>query len=191
MTGFDIAVVVVVLLSALLGLWRGVIREVFALAAWVAAIVCMFLFGNRVAQMLPMLQLSAETAWLRSLAGYALVFIGVFVLLSVIGFVFSKLIKAVGLSFVDRTLGMVFGVLRGVLIVVLLVLVAGATSLPSFAWWRDSVTAKPLATFAAILRSKLPDDLAKRFKFQPAAPTVAGTDFKLAATAARMFPCVA
>ena len=65
MTGFDIAVIVVVLLSALLGLWRGVIREVFALAAWIAAIVCMFLFGSRVAQMLPMLQLSAETAWLR------------------------------------------------------------------------------------------------------------------------------
>ena len=86
-----------------------VIREVFALAAWVAAIVCMFLFGNRVPQMLPMLQLSAETAWLRSLAGYALVFIGVFCAAGVIGFVFSKLIKAVGLSFVDRTLGMVFG----------------------------------------------------------------------------------
>ncbi len=190
MTGFDIAVIVVVLLSALLGLWRGVIREVFALAAWIAAIVCMFLFGSRVAQMLPMLQLSAETAWLRSLAGYALVFVGVFLLLSVIGFAFSKLVKAVGLSFVDRALGMVFGVLRGVLIVVLLVLVAGATSLPSFAWWRDIVTAKPLATFAAILRSKLPDDLAKRFKFQPATPTVAGTDFKMAAAAARMLPCV-
>ncbi len=190
MTGFDIAVIVVVLLSALLGLWRGVIREVFALAAWIAAIVCMFLFGGRVAQMLPLLQLSAETAWLRSLAGHALVFVGVFLLLSVIGFVFSKLVKAVGLSFVDRALGMVFGVLRGVLIVVLLVLVAGATSLPSFAWWRDSISAKPLATFAAILRSKLPDDLAKRFKFQPATPTVAGTDFKIAAAAARMFPCV-
>ena len=65
------------------------------------------------------------------------------------------------------------------LIVVLLVLVAGATSPPSLPWWRDSVTAKSLATFAAILRSKLPDDLAKPFKFQPAAPTVAGTDFKV------------
>ena len=79
----------------------------------------------------------------------------------------------------------------GALIVVLLVLMAGATSLPSFAWWRDSVTAKPLATFAAILRSKLPDELAKRFKFQPVAPTVAGTEFKKAAVAERMFPCVA
>ena len=162
MTAFDVVVIVVVLLSALIGLWRGVIREVFALAAWIAAIVCMFLFGDALAKMLPFAQ---DTPWLRTLAGYALVFIGVFVVLSVAGFLFSKVVNAIGLSFVDRALGMMFGVVRGALIVVLLVFVAGATTVPQMNWWRDSVTAKPLATFAAILRGKLPDDLAKRIKF--------------------------
>lgn len=162
MTAFDVVVIVVVLLSALIGLWRGVIREVFALAAWIAAIVCMFLFGDPLAKMLPFAQ---DTPWLRTLAGYALVFIGVFVVLSVAGFLFSKVVNAIGLSFVDRALGMMFGVVRGALIVVLLVFVAGATTVPQMNWWRDSVTAKPLATFAAILRGKLPDDLAKRIKF--------------------------
>ncbi len=165
MTGFDVAVIVVVALSALLGLWRGVIREVFALAAWVAAVVCMFLFGEQLGHALPLEVVTRGTPWLRSLIGYALVFIGVFVLISVVGYVFGRVVKAIGLSFVDRALGMVFGVIRGVLIVVLLVFVAGATTLPQFAWWRDSVTAKPLATFAAILRNKLPGDLAKQFKF--------------------------
>ena len=42
MTAFDIAVIVVITLSALIGVWRGVIREVFALAAWIAALVSMF-----------------------------------------------------------------------------------------------------------------------------------------------------
>ena len=162
MTGFDIAVAVVVTLSALIGLWRGVIREVFALAAWVAAIICMFVFGEQLAQTLPF---ARDTPWLRMLAGYAIVFLGVFVTLSVVGFLFSKLVNVIGLSFVDRALGMVFGVLRGALIAVLLVFIAGATNLPGMSWWQDSMTAKPLATFAAILRSKLPDDLAKRFKF--------------------------
>ncbi len=179
MTGFDIAVIAVISLSALLGLWRGVIREVFALAAWIAAIVCMFVFGERLAAMLPIAQ---DTPWLRMLAAYALVFIAVFVVLSVVGFVFSRLVKAIGLSFVDRALGMVFGVLRGALIVVLLVFVAGATTLPQFTWWRDSVTARPLATFAAILRSKLPDDLAKRIKFVAATPAAQTVD--------RMMLCV-
>ncbi|MBC7709506.1 MAG: CvpA family protein [Rhizobacter sp.] len=166
MTAFDIAVVAVITLSALIGVWRGVIREVFALAAWIAAVVCMFLFGDKLAKMLPFAQ---DTPWLRLLAGYALVFIGVFVLLSVAGFLFSKVVNAIGLSFVDRALGMMFGVVRGALIVVLLVFVAGATTLPELTWWRDSVSAKPLAAIAAILRSKLPDDLAKRIKFVAAA----------------------
>ena len=170
MTAFDIAVLVVITLSAILGLWRGVIREVFALAAWLAAIACMFLFGEKLANALPIAQ---ATPWLRSLAGYALVFVGVFVLLSIVGFLFSKIVNAIGLSFVDRGLGMVFGLIRGGLIAVLLVFVAGATSLPEFAWWRDSVSAKPLAAMAAILRSKLPDDLAKRIKFVAAPPAAA------------------
>jgi membrane protein required for colicin V production len=170
MTAFDIAVIVVVTLSALIGLWRGVIREVFALAAWIAAIVCVFLFGDKLALMLPFAQ---TTPWLRSLAGYALVFIGVFVVLSVAGFLFSKAVKAIGLSFVDRALGMMFGVLRGALIVVLLVFMAGGTTLPQMSWWTDSVSAKPLATIAAILRSKLPEDLAKRIKFVATPPAAA------------------
>jgi membrane protein required for colicin V production len=177
MTAFDIAVIVVVVLSALIGLWRGVIREVFALAAWVAAVACMFLFGESVAKLLPVAQ---QTPWLRSLAGYALVFIGVFVLLSIVGFLFSKIVTAVGLSFLDRALGLVFGVVRGGLIVVLLVFVAGATSLPEFAWWRESVSAKPLATVAAILRSKLPDDLAKRIRFVAITPEIERTNLCVA-----------
>ena len=167
MTAFDIAVIVVITLSALIGLWRGVIREVFALAAWMAAVACMFLFGDKLGNMLPIAQ---DTLWLRTLAGYALVFIGVFVILSVAGFLFSKVVNAIGLSCVDRGLGMMFGVLRGALIVVLLVFIAGATTLPQASWWRDSVTGKPLATIAAILRSKLPDDLAKRIKFVALVP---------------------
>ncbi|MEO7255823.1 MAG: CvpA family protein, partial [Casimicrobium sp.] len=157
---------------ALIGLWRGVIREVFALAAWVAAIICMFVFGEQMAQLL---QFARDTPWLRLLAGYATVFLGVFLTLSMVGFLFSKLVKIIGLSFVDRALGMAFGVLRGALITVLLVFVAGATNLSTTSWWRDSVTAKPLVTFAAILRSKLPDDLAKRFKFSATQTTLLRT----------------
>ena len=166
MTAFDIAVIVVITLSALIGVWRGVIREVFALAAWIAAVVCMFLFGGKLGNMLPIAQ---DTPWLRTLAGYTLMFIGVFVVLSVAGFLFSKVVNAIGLSFLDRALGMMFGLVRGALIVMMLVFVAGATTLPQMSWWRDSVSAKPLVTIAAILRSKLPNDLAKRIKFVAAA----------------------
>jgi membrane protein required for colicin V production len=187
MTGFDIAVLIVVVLSALLGLWRGVIREVFALGAWIAAIVCMFLFGEKLALMLPF---AADTPWLRSLSGYALVFVGVFVTMSIAGFLFSKMINAIGLSFIDRALGMMFGVIRGALIAVLLVFVAGATTLPQMSWWRDSVTAKPLATIASILRNRLPDDLAKRIKFIAPAGVGAAAALDNTESSRRTAPCV-
>ena len=185
--GFDIAVLIVVLLSALLGLWRGVIREVFALGAWIAAIVCMFLFGEKLALMLPF---AADTPWLRSLSGYALVFVGVFVTMSIAGFLFSKMINAIGLSFIDRALGMMFGIIRGALIAVLLVFVAGATTLPQMSWWRDSVTAKPLATIASILRNRLPEDLAKRIKFIAPAGLGAAATLDNTESSRRTAPCV-
>jgi membrane protein required for colicin V production len=161
MTAFDYVMLAIVVLSAALGIWRGVIREVFALGAWILAIICMFLFGQIVANALP---LAGQAAWLKSLVGYALVFVGVFIVTSIIGYLFSKLINAVGLSFIDRALGAMFGVVRGVLIAVLLVLVGGATNLPQSDWWKDSATAKPLETFAAVMRNKFPNDLAKKFK---------------------------
>ncbi len=188
MTGFDIAVLALIVLSALLGLWRGVIRELFALAAWVVALMASFAIGGTVAAMLPKLQLSDDALWLRSLLGHALVFVLAFVVLSVAGFVLSRLVRAVGLGLLDRAAGMVFGVLRGVLIIVLAVLVAGATTLPSFAWWQHSVSARPLTTLAALLRSKLPADLAARLR-PPPAP---GTSRSAPATpcSSRSLPCV-
>ncbi len=173
MTAFDYVILALIVLSAGIGLWRGVIREVFALGAWVVAIICAVLFGQTVALALP---LGGQAAWLQSLAGYALVFVGVFIVLSVLGFLFTKMVRAVGLSFIDRALGMMFGVLRGALIAVLLVLVAGATGLPQADWWKESASAKPLETFAALLRSKFPDDLGKRLKVTTA-PLAHGADW--------------
>lgn len=163
-TAFDLIVLSVVALSAALGLWRGVIREVFSLSAWLAAIVLAFLYGATVAPWIP---LKAAPAWVVQLTGHALVFIVVFVTLSLLGFFFAKLTHAVGLGFLDRSLGMMFGVLRGGLIVVLLVLLAGATGLPAASWWRESATARPLETVAALLRARLPDELARHLRFTP------------------------
>jgi membrane protein required for colicin V production len=100
------------------------------------------------------------------------------------------MINAIGLSFIDRALGMMFGVIRGALIAVLLVFVAGATTLPQMGWWRDSVTAKPLATIASILRNRLPEDLAKRIKFIAPAGVGAAAALDNTESSRRTAPCV-
>ncbi|MFN3628686.1 MAG: CvpA family protein [Casimicrobiaceae bacterium] len=165
-TAFDLIVFSIVLLSAALGLWRGVIREVFSLAAWVAAVVVSILQGEAVARLLP---LRDAPSWLVQLSGHVLVFVAVFVALSLVGYLFTRLTHAVGLGFLDRSLGMMFGIVRGGLVVVLLVLLAGGTTWPAAPWWRESITARPLETVAALLRARLPDDLARHLRLPPPA----------------------
>ncbi len=160
MTAFDYAVVIVILLSAGLGIWRGFIYEIFALGAWITAIVSAVVFGQKVAIWMTF----NIDEWLKLVAAYALVFIAVFITVSVTGYVFTKIVRAVGLSPVDRGLGAMFGIVRGVLIVTVLVFLAGFSGLRQSDWWQQSASAKPFEVMASILRHRLPDSVTKHFK---------------------------
>jgi membrane protein required for colicin V production len=164
MTFFDYAVIVIVLLSAALGIWRGFVYEIFALGAWITGIVCAFVFGQKVASWFTF----NLDAWLKLIAAYALVFIAVFIAVSVVGFVFTKMIRAVGLSPVDRGLGAMFGIVRGVLIVTVIVFIASFSSLKQSDWWQQSASAKPFELMAGILRYRLPESVTKHFKMSAA-----------------------
>lgn len=160
MTFFDYAVIAIVLLSAALGIWRGFVYEIFALGAWISGIVCAFVFGQKVATWLTF----NLDAWLKLVVAYALVFVAVFIAVSVTGFIFTKMIRAVGLSPVDRGLGAMFGIVRGVLIVTVIVFIASFSSLKQSDWWQQSASAKPFEVMAGLLRYRLPDSVTKHFK---------------------------
>jgi membrane protein required for colicin V production len=160
MTAFDYAVIVVILLSAGLGIWRGFAYEIFALGAWITGIVCAIVFGQQVASWFTF----NLAEWLKLIAAYALVFVLVFVAISVAGFVFTKLVRAVGLSPVDRGLGAMFGIVRGCLIVVVVVFLLSFSNLRESDWWQQSASAKPFEVMAGILRHRLPDSVTKHFK---------------------------
>jgi membrane protein required for colicin V production len=78
----------------------------------------------------------------------------------------SLMLKAVGLGLLDRLLGGAFGVLRGILVVVFTVLVAGMTPLPRSDWWRGAVLAPPLETVVIAAKPWLPVEAAKRIRFR-------------------------
>ena len=165
MTGFDFAVIAVVALSTLLAFLRGVVRELIALASWVAAAVLALAFGDTVATMLPGLDASPAA---RQVLGYALVFIGVLVAGAAVAYLLSRLIRAAGLGFLDRFLGACFGLARGVALVVLFVLVAGLTALPRYEWWQNASLAPTLVTAALALRPWLPAAWAGRLDYSRA-----------------------
>ena len=85
--------------------------------------------------------------------------------------------RAAGLGFLDRALGAIFGLARGVLIAVLLVLFAGLTTLPRSDWWQNAVSSPALVAGALNLRPWLPGAWADRLDYghgerRPAKPVV-------------------
>lgn len=162
MTVFDYTVIGVVAVSLLLGLWRGVVGELIALAAWVLAVFATAEFSGRVAEML--YQGIADPS-VRTLAACATIFVGVLVLMALVRMVVKSLIKALGLSLSDRLLGSLFGLARGALISMVLVALGGMTSAPKQTWWENATLSAPLETAVLAAKPWLPDDLAKRIRF--------------------------
>jgi len=163
MTAFDYAALSVVLASALLGLWRGVVSEMLALAAWVVAFLVARAEASTVA-----IWLTGQIAdpGMRLVAAYVLVFVGVLLVFGLTRLLISLLLKAAGLGVLDRMLGAAFGVLRGILVVFVAVLVTGMTPLPKADWWRDATLAPPLETMVIAAKPWLPAETAKRIRFR-------------------------
>jgi membrane protein required for colicin V production len=162
MTVIDIIVLAIIGVSVLIGVWRGLVREVLALVAWVAAFLLSNFLAPEAAKLLPRGMGSEEV---RLLVSYVIVFIIVLVALSVLAILASKLVKVVGLGPADRAVGGVFGLARGVLLVLILVLLAGLTSLPRQSVWRDAALRGALEAAAVYIKTWLPSDLSKRIKY--------------------------
>ena len=163
MTAFDYAVLTVISASVLLGLWRGVVSEILALAAWIVAFLVARIVAEDVAAIL-----SGRIAepGMRLAVAYVLIFVVVLLVFAIARMLITLLLKAVGLGVLDRLLGAAFGALRGILVVLAAVLVAGMTPLPKAEWWRDAMLAPPLETVIIALKPWLPADAAKRIRYR-------------------------
>ncbi|MDE2118701.1 MAG: CvpA family protein [Betaproteobacteria bacterium] len=159
---FDYTVIAIVVLSALLGWWRGLVYEVLALLGWVAAYAVARLFAAKAAPYIPA-ALGAEGV--RTAAAFAGLFIGVLIIGGIVAWLLSKLVKWVGLGWMDGLFGALFGVLRGVLVVLALVLLAGLTGLPKEPFWRNAASSKPLVSIALAVKDWLPESVAQRVHY--------------------------
>lgn len=162
MTVFDYAVLVIVILSILLSVIRGLVREVLALLAWVVAFVAANLFSADLAALMPD---EIPTMELRLLAGFVGVFLVALLIMSLLAMIVSHLVKNAGLGVEDRMFGALFGLARGLLVVVMLVLLAGLTSLPTQKAWREAVFAGPLQAAAMQVKLWLPTGLSQRIRY--------------------------
>ena len=162
MTIFDYAVLAILVLSVLLSVVRGVVRELLSLAGWVVAFMVANSFAAGFAPMLPSV-ISGE--WLRMLLAFAALFLSALLAMGLITMLTSAVVKSVGLGFADRFFGSLFGLVRGLLVVLLMVLAAGLTELPREPFWRKALLSKQLETAAMMVAPWLPQDLSKRINY--------------------------
>lgn len=153
MTAFDFIVVGIVGLSAVAAFMRGFTRVAVSLAAWVLGLIAALQFSGALAAMLP--DLGGGPA-ARYVEAFVLIMLGVLIVGAIVGFVLSRLLRAVGLGFLDRFLGLILGLARGAVIVVFFVLVAGLSSLPAKDWWQNALLSPIFVTAALSLRPWLP-----------------------------------
>ena len=165
LTWLDLVLLAIVGVSALAGLWRGLIGEVMALVVWAAAFWLAIGFGPQVAELYAGV-VDAPTA--RWLLGYASVFVLVLAIGGLVTWVLRKLVRSTGLSGSDRVLGLGFGVLRGAAVACVLVLVAGFTPLPQEAGWQQSELLPGFERGARWLQGWLPQVVAEHVSFDPA-----------------------
>jgi membrane protein required for colicin V production len=162
MTLLDIVIVAVLVLSMVWGIWRGFVREMLSLAGWVLA----FLAANAVAAPLgELLPASWARAEVRVLIAFVVVFVLVLSAATLVAMLLSKLFKAAGLGGVDRTLGGLFGLARGVVILLAVTLAAGLTSAPRHTLWKESVSAGMLTRTVVQLKPWLPPRLERRLRY--------------------------
>ena len=148
----------VLLVSLLLGLWRGLVYEVLSLLNWIASFVLAQWWAPVVAARLPMGNASEPV---RYAAAFVLIFVGSLFALGLVAALVSKLIAAVGLRPVDRILGALFGALRGAVLLLAVAVVVGMTPARSSPWWHESKGAQALSAALKALKPVLPEQFGK------------------------------
>ena len=162
MTWLDYAVIGVFAVSLILGAWRGLVREIVSIFGWVIAFLAANLLAGPLGPAMPDL---IPTPELRVAVAYAAIFVAALLVTALAGLVLSKVVSAVGLGGIDRLLGAAFGAARGVLILLAAALLAGLTSAPRQAYWRDSASGPLLTQAAGMLKPLLPQTLAERLRY--------------------------
>ena len=167
MTGFDYIVLTVLGLSVLVSLVRGAVREVVALASWIVSGFVAIRFAPSVSALFPSVVTSPE---IRVAAAFIVVLVTCLLFFALVSLLLTKLMAKSGMNGTDRTLGALFGLLRGLVILVLLVLLGGLTPLPREPAWRNAMFSPPLEALAIYARGYLPQRFTEHIRFDERAP---------------------
>ena len=162
MTLFDYLVIFVLIASVVISTLRGLVKEMISLASWIVAFVVANAYGAELAKMLPEM-VPGEV--MRLILAFIVLFIGVRILMGLLGMAVDALIKAGGLSLADRGLGGLFGLGRGLVIVLAAVILCGMTTIPQQDFWKNALLSPLAETGARTVKPFLPAAFAQHVQF--------------------------
>jgi membrane protein required for colicin V production len=162
MIWIDFTLIGLVFICVVIGLLRGFIKEVFSLAFWMLASWVSLMFTHEFSGFLES-TISQPSA--RIIASFVALFAITLSLGGLIGFLLGVLIKQTGLTFMDRFGGIIFGAVRGMIVVAVVVILAGLTPLPKDSWWTQSTVIPPFQVLAVWLRDHISSGLTKYISY--------------------------
>ena len=162
MAWVDLIIIGVIVLSALISLIRGFVKESISLVTWIVAGVLALRYY---APMADLLEPFINSVTLRQWVGGGILFLITLIVGAIVNFIVSQLVSKTGLSGTDKALGVVFGAARGVLIVTMVVLLASLTPMPEASWWQESTMITFFQQLAEWVRGVIPADAVANFSF--------------------------
>ncbi len=154
----DWVIIALIAVSTLISLKRGFIKEALSLVTWVGAFVIARTFHP---QMQALLENTVETPLVRLISAFAILFFGALIVGAIINNMVGHLVRVTGLSATDRVLGMGFGLLRGLVVVIVAIAFIRYTPLAQDTWWRTSIMIERLAIVEDWSRRTLGDEFAR------------------------------
>ena len=134
MTAADYAILLILFVSAILGLVRGFLREVASVLIWILGFWLAVRFAPPIGHAITFIKSTDD----RLIVGYGVVLVATLIVSTVVGMLLKKLVESSGAGVGDRSLGTLFGTLRGAVLVTALIMVGQMALVPQPVWWRES-----------------------------------------------------
>lgn len=152
MNPLDTVILGILAISAIISFVRGFFREVLSLIAWVSATWIGLTFAPRLSDLIsPYITVPA----LRLSVAFVVLFLLTLFIGAMVNHLIGQLVKKTGFTGTDRMIGVIFGLIRGGVIVAVLFLLAGVTGLTQAPWWQESKLAPYFQTSASWLRNHI------------------------------------
>ena len=156
----DYIIVAILLMSVLVSLLRGFVREALSLVTWIAAFWVALTFYSTLDAMLAN-EIHSETV--RTAVAFGSLFLITLILGALINYLIGQLVDRTGLSGTDRVLGMLFGFARGILLIAIILLLAQLTEVQNNKSWKESILIPQFRPIETWLHDFLPQSISDKF----------------------------